>query len=119
MLIYPYTVGISGDGFAVDDERPVLLPEIKKDLYMATVNETRGSNPVDAAAYFGSDPAAGRRDLSGVAANLIASEILKIGTEVRAMQAAGKPVLNLTIGDFSPKEFPIPQALTEAAVRAF
>ena len=35
------------------------------------------------------------------------------------MQAAGKPVLNLTIGDFSPKEFPIPQALTEAAVRAF
>ncbi len=86
---------------------------------MATVNDPLGSQPVDAAAHFGSDPAAGRRDLSDVAANLVGSEILKIGADVRAMQAAGKPVLNLTIGDFSPKEFPIPLALTEATVRAF
>lgn len=73
---------------------------------------------VDVAEYFSADPAARRRDLSTVAAGLVGSEILKIAGEVRAMQAAGKPVLNLTVGDFSPKEFPIPQALTEATVRA-
>lgn len=74
--------------------------------------------PVDAAAFFGDDPALPRRDLSTTAANLIGSEILKIANDVRAMQAAGKPVLNLTVGDFSPKEFPVPQALIDASVRA-
>jgi aspartate aminotransferase len=74
---------------------------------------------VDAAAHFGVDPQAARRDLSTVASNLIGSEILKIAADVRAMQAAGKQVLNLTVGDFSPKEFPIPAALTEATTRAF
>lgn len=79
---------------------------------------TASHSPVDATEYFGADPAMRRRDLSTVAAGLVGSEILKIATEVRAMQAAGKPVLNLTVGDFSPKEFPIPDALTEATMRA-
>jgi aspartate aminotransferase len=73
---------------------------------------------IDAAEHFGADPAERRRDLSTVAAGLVGSTILKIATEVRAMIAAGKPVLNLTVGDFSPKEFPIPDALREATVRA-
>lgn len=85
---------------------------------MTTVSDPRGTHPVDAAAYFGSDSGARRGDLSNVAAGLVGSEILKIAADVRAMQAAGKPVLNLTVGDFSPKEFPVPHALTEATVRA-
>ncbi|WP_026370012.1 pyridoxal phosphate-dependent aminotransferase [Kallotenue papyrolyticum] len=58
-------------------------------------------------------------DLSALADRLSGSAILKIAAEVRALQAAGQPVLNLTVGDFSPKEFPIPAALAQACVRAF
>jgi aspartate aminotransferase len=85
---------------------------------MATVSHPHATEAVDAAAYFPPDPQAARRDLSDVGANLIGSEILKIANDVRAMQAAGQPVLNLTVGDFSPKEFPIPQALADASVAA-
>ena len=46
--------------------------------------------------------------LSDSAHGLIGSEILKIASEIRAMVAAGKPVCNLTVGDFNPKQFPIP-----------
>lgn len=56
--------------------------------------------------------------LSRLASELSGSEILKIGAEVRAAAAAGKPVTNLTIGDFSPKEFRIPRALEEGIVAA-
>lgn len=47
--------------------------------------------------------------------------ILAIGAEVRALAASGKPLCNLTVGDFSPSEFPIPQSLLDgvtAALRA-
>jgi aspartate aminotransferase len=74
---------------------------------------------VDAATYFDAHQPASRHDLSDVAAGLTGSEILKISSDIKALQAAGKPVLNLTVGDFSPKEFPVPQALTDAAIRAF
>jgi aspartate aminotransferase len=56
--------------------------------------------------------------LSRLASELSGSEILKIGAEVRAAAATGKPVTNLTIGDFSPKEFRIPRALEEGIVAA-
>ena len=56
--------------------------------------------------------------LSDSAHGLIGSEILKIATEIRAMVAAGKPVCNLTVGDFSPKQFPIPEALLEEIHKA-
>lgn len=46
------------------------------------------------------------------------SEILKIGAEVRAAAATGRPVTNLTIGDFSAKEFRIPQAMEQGIVAA-
>ncbi|HEX6289258.1 MAG TPA: aminotransferase class I/II-fold pyridoxal phosphate-dependent enzyme [Herpetosiphonaceae bacterium] len=81
---------------------------------MATINRPM----VDAASYFENNQHASPRDLSEVAAGLVGSEILKISADIRAMQAAGKPVLNLTVGDFSPKEFPVPQALTEASISA-
>jgi aspartate aminotransferase len=56
--------------------------------------------------------------LSRLASELSGSEILKIGAEVRAAAAAGRAVTNLTIGDFSPKEFRIPRAMEEGIVSA-
>ena len=56
--------------------------------------------------------------LSQLASELQGSEILKIGAEVRAAAASGRPVTNLTIGDFSAKEFRIPRAMEEGIVNA-
>jgi aspartate aminotransferase len=49
--------------------------------------------------------------LSSLAQGLIGSEVLKIAGEVRALVASGRSVTNLTVGDFSPSEFRIPQLL--------
>ena len=56
--------------------------------------------------------------LSAMARSLLGSEILKIAADIRAMQAAGKNVCNLTVGDFSPAEFRIPKLLEEATREA-
>lgn len=53
------------------------------------------------------------RGISTMAQHLVASEILKIAGEIRAMVAGGAEVLNLTVGDFAPKEFPIPAKLAQ------
>ncbi len=58
------------------------------------------------------------RSLSAMARRLRGSVILRIAGEVRAMIAAGKPVCNLTVGDFDPKQFPIPALLRDAVTRA-
>jgi aspartate aminotransferase len=44
---------------------------------------------------------------------LAGSRILAIADEVRAMHAAGRQVSNLSIGDFDPREFPIPTPLLQ------
>ena len=41
-----------------------------------------------------------------MAAGLSGSEILKIAAEIRALVAAGQSVCDLTVGDFSPGQFP-------------
>jgi aspartate aminotransferase len=56
----------------------------------------------------GSDP---RLRVSDMAAGLIGSEILRIAGEIRALVANGHPVCNLTVGDFDPRYFPIPDVL--------
>lgn len=56
--------------------------------------------------------------LSDNVRGLKGSEILKIAASVREMIAAGKKVCNLTVGDFNPKQFPIPAALREGIARA-
>src|SRR5262245_1248291 len=56
--------------------------------------------------------AAGR--FSRMADGLIFSEILKIAGEIRTLKAAGQAVCDLTVGDFDPKHFPIPDRLREA-----
>jgi aspartate aminotransferase len=58
------------------------------------------------------------RALSRLAQNLIGSEVLRIAAEIRALIAAGKPVCNLTVGDFDSKEFPLPPELQAGVTRA-
>src|SRR5215213_3419334 len=48
---------------------------------------------------------------SAMAEALVGSEILKIAAEIRALRAAGTAVCNLTVGDFDPGEFRIPELL--------
>ena len=54
------------------------------------------------------------RSLSRLSQGLIGSEVLRISGEVRAAIAAGREVCNLTVGDFDPREFPLPRKLAEA-----
>jgi aspartate aminotransferase len=53
-----------------------------------------------------------------MAAGLIGSEILKIAGEIRAKVARGDTVYNLTVGDFRPDLFPIPETLHDGIVEA-
>ncbi|HKQ57399.1 MAG TPA: aminotransferase class I/II-fold pyridoxal phosphate-dependent enzyme [Candidatus Eisenbacteria bacterium] len=56
--------------------------------------------------------------LAPLAQGLIGSEVLRIAAEVRALVAEGRPVCNLTVGDFDPREFPLPVALRDGVHRA-
>ncbi|MEA2572128.1 MAG: aspartate aminotransferase [Acidobacteriota bacterium] len=51
--------------------------------------------------------------LSALAQGLTGSEILKISGEIRALAESGQEICNLTVGDFSPKEFRIPPELEQ------
>ena len=48
-----------------------------------------------------------------MAAGLVGSEILAIAADIRERVAAGAEICNLTVGDFSPAQFPVPQALRD------
>lgn len=56
---------------------------------------------------------------SRMAAGLKTSDILVIAGNIRDQIAKGQSIYNLTIGDFDPAIFPIPQALTEEIQRAY
>jgi aspartate aminotransferase len=55
---------------------------------------------------------------SALAGSLVGSEILKIAADVRALAADGRDICNLTVGDFSPTEFRIPEELERGIVDA-
>jgi aspartate aminotransferase len=74
--------------------------------------------PLDVSNHFPDRHETGGR-VSHMAGGLIGSEILKIAADIRAAIAAGDAVTNLTVGDFSPKEFRIPEALERAITRAY
>jgi len=57
--------------------------------------------------------------LNPMASGLKGSAILKIAGEIRAMQAEGRTVANLTVGDFNPKLFPIPAKLGQEVAAAY
>lgn len=54
--------------------------------------------------------------VSKLAENIIGSEIIKLAAEVNEKIKQGEKVFNLTIGDFNPKEFPIPAELKQYIV---
>jgi aspartate aminotransferase len=56
--------------------------------------------------------------VSTIAQELAGSMILAIGAEVRALAASGQPLCNLTVGDFAPTDFPIPQSLLDGVSEA-
>ena len=88
---------------------------------MFTIPVMTTANLVRTQEYFpsaGEAASAERLGLSTCAMGLIGSEILKIAGEIRAMMAAGKTICNLTVGDFSPKEFRIPEILESATIDA-
>jgi aspartate aminotransferase len=56
--------------------------------------------------------------VSDIAGSLVGSEILKIAAAIRALVAKGHDICNLTVGDFSPAEFRIPEMLEQEIVKA-
>jgi len=58
------------------------------------------------------------RALSSMAQAMQASSILTIANEIRDKLAAGEEVANLTVGDFSPELFPIPEGLRQRLLTA-
>jgi aspartate aminotransferase len=79
------------------------------------VAETTRLAPEPTTVAAGVDPAR----LSRAAGGLIGSEILKISGEIRALKAEGSEVCDLTVGDFSPRHFPIPARLSALIREAF
>src|ERR1044072_9529877 len=59
-----------------------------------------------------------RSRLSALSDTLRGSAILGIAGEVRALIDQGKQILNLTVGDFSSKQFRIPRELEDGIIEA-
>ncbi len=57
--------------------------------------------------------------VSKLAANLVGSEIVKIGNEVNDMKAKGAEIANLTIGDLNANVYSIPELLKEEIQKAY
>lgn len=61
----------------------------------------------------------GASGLTPVIQQMQGSMILQIAGQVRALIAQGQAVCNLTVGDFDPKQFPIPATLKAATLAAY
>lgn len=57
--------------------------------------------------------------LSRLAQGIQTSPILTLAAEINGRIAAGEKFYNLTVGDFNPKVFPVPQEFTEQTIRAY
>jgi len=57
--------------------------------------------------------------VSKLAENIIGSEIIKLAGEVNEKIKQGEKIYNMTIGDFDPKEFPIPSDLKQYIIEAY
>jgi aspartate aminotransferase len=75
-------------------------------------------NPVLDTAQADAPPTHRAARASALAGSLVGSEILKIAADVRALVADGHDVCNLTVGDFAPSEFRIPEQLERGIVEA-
>lgn len=72
---------------------------------------------VDLTALAGAGTGTGRR-VSEMAAGLVGSEILRVASEIRALKAQGRSICDLTVGDFDPRQFPIPRRLSDGLHQA-
>ncbi|MEO8590421.1 MAG: aminotransferase class I/II-fold pyridoxal phosphate-dependent enzyme [Flavobacteriales bacterium] len=61
----------------------------------------------------------GTPQLSHLAENLIGSEIIRIAAQINQRIASGERIANLTIGDFDPKVFPLPEAYVNEIIAAY
>ena len=68
--------------------------------------------------YLPADPSRLVNAPNAVSRAMQGSMILGIAAQVRARIAAGERVCNLTVGDFDPRQFPIPRVLRDATVAA-
>ncbi len=57
--------------------------------------------------------------VSNLAQNLHGSEIIKIAGEINELKKKGEQIANLTIGDFDPSIFPIPEELKGLIIMAY
>ena len=57
--------------------------------------------------------------VSALAQTLKGSEIIKIGGEINELKKQGEKIANLTIGDFDPAIFPVPNGLKHAIIDAY
>jgi len=57
--------------------------------------------------------------VSQKAATLIGSEIIKLGGEINKKIKEGQQIYNLTIGDFDPSLFPIPEVFRDEIIKAY
>ena len=75
--------------------------------------------PISLADHLPADPGALTHALNATSREMKGSMILGIAAQVRAIVAAGRPVCNLTVGDFDPRQFPIPARLRDATAEAY
>lgn len=57
--------------------------------------------------------------LSNTVTKMVGSEILKISGEVKSRIAKGEQIYNLTVGDFNPDIFPIPEKLRDLIIQNY
>lgn len=57
--------------------------------------------------------------VSVMAENLVGSEIIKLAAEINQRIRRGEKIYNLTIGDFDPHIFPIPETLRDGIIQAY
>ena len=57
--------------------------------------------------------------ISEMAENLVGSEIIKLASEVKERIRNGENIFNLTIGDFDPSIFPIPEEFKNEIIAAY
>ncbi|MCA9567036.1 MAG: aminotransferase class I/II-fold pyridoxal phosphate-dependent enzyme, partial [Myxococcales bacterium] len=69
---------------------------------------------MDVAKWFQEPGTLPARTPNAIVGAMKGSDILRIAAEIGERKAAGHEVMNLTIGDFDPKIFPIPEVLRDA-----
>lgn len=74
---------------------------------------------IDVSSYLPKDAAlSARQALTPTMGSLRGSTILAIAADVARLKREGREICDLTVGDFSPRQFPIPEVFTEQTIAA-